>query len=141
MHGGLDVAAPDRAGAAAGALVDQQVRVGGRGPARVPRLQPCPQVIGGESVQRPGATADELGRVGPRMGRKIRHPMASGDTTCPRLSISHRAVPQVKAENPALTISAPSGDPCKPSSVRVGVGRLMIAGSLVVGAACRPSVL
>ena len=58
-HGGLDVAAADWPDAAAGALVDQQVRVGGRGPARVPGLQPCAQVPGGEPVQRPDAAADE----------------------------------------------------------------------------------
>jgi hypothetical protein len=60
-HGGLDVAAAGGLQAACGALVDQQVRVGGRGPARVPGLQPGAQVPGGEPVQRPDAAADEQG--------------------------------------------------------------------------------
>lgn len=56
--------------------------------------------------------------------------------------VQFRAAGQPRARCPPLECrSAPSGDPCKPSSVRVGVGRLVIAGSFVVGAACRPSVL
>jgi len=59
VHGGVDEAAVDRTGAAAGAAVDQQVRVGGRGPACVPGRQPCAQLRGGEPVQGPDAAAGE----------------------------------------------------------------------------------
>ena len=58
-HGGLDVAAADGLEAAGGAAVDQQVRVGGGGPAGAPGLQPCAQVPGGELVERPGPAADQ----------------------------------------------------------------------------------
>ena len=43
------------------------MRVGGRGPARVPGLQPCAQVLGGEPVQRPDAAA-EAQRAGGGVG-------------------------------------------------------------------------
>jgi hypothetical protein len=58
-HGGVDVAAVDGLEAAGGALVDQQVRAGGRGPASAPGMQPCAQVFRGELVQWPDAAADE----------------------------------------------------------------------------------
>jgi hypothetical protein len=43
---------------AAGTPVDQQVRVGGGGPASQPGLEPCAQVLHGKPVERPGAAAE-----------------------------------------------------------------------------------
>ncbi|MFF1717156.1 hypothetical protein [Streptomyces sp. NPDC058268] len=48
----------DRAGSQPGVLVDQEVRVGGVGPAAAPELQPFPGDLKGELIQPAGAAID-----------------------------------------------------------------------------------
>ena len=57
-HGGLDVAAVHGGPPPVLRLISR-CWLAVAGPARVPGLQPCVQVPGGEPVQRPGAAADE----------------------------------------------------------------------------------
>jgi hypothetical protein len=51
---------------------------------------------------------DDLGRLGPRMGRRIRQMTASAGTTCPRTPISLAAFSQVRARLTLVMRGAPS---------------------------------